>query len=147
VSLRLAEGITLAALQDDSSPRSHIFANGRDTGAVADGVVLEAALVSQGHHLLFTTDDVPFEEGLHIQLFDANWARIDHADMVWPYATGTFRDLQIVAPDALTFAFFDAPAIRLELLTAPVRRLLPGGPRGVHRDFAARRWFELSTAD
>lgn len=144
MSLALAEGLTLLTIGDETKPQSRVLADGRDTGAIADGVVLEAALVSHDRHLLFTTDDVPFEEGLHIQLFDPGWARIDHADMVWLYATGTFRDLRIVAPEALTFVFFDGPAIRLDLLAVPVRRLLPGGPRGVHRDFAARRWFELS---
>lgn len=145
--MKIVENIGLSPLagQADAQPQSRILVDGRDTGAVADGVILEAAVAMPGRWLLFVTDDVPYEEGLRIQLFDAEWARIDRADMSWMYATGVFRDLRIEGEARLRFAFFD-DAVRLKMLDAPKwflwdRREPVGGRRPI-----GLRHFRLSRA-
>jgi hypothetical protein len=142
--MRLTDTVTLAPLPGEL-PTARIMVRGADTGARVDGVVLEAAVEAEGRTLLFVTDDVPFEEGLHIQLFDAQWQRLDRADLGWIYATGSFRDLTLLDAKRLRFAFFDEPLV-LELFDRPVRQWFQRSHKGVGRPLGAPRHFGLSRA-
>lgn len=143
----MLDTVTVRPLHDDDStePRAAILVDGHATGALARGVVLEAALRWAGGHLLFMTDDVPFEDQLSIQLFDHDWRLLDAATLGHAYTTGAFDALDIAPPDTVHFRFIGDTRWTLRLLPRP-RRCLPvlGDAPGVHRDWRWRRHFTLA---
>lgn len=139
--MRLAPEVTLAA----GDMRSEILVGGAPTGAMVDGAWLEAAVRAGERTLLFVSDDVPYEEGLHVTLHDAAWTLLDRADFAWPYASGVFSDLELLDDRQLRFRCAGDGPVLLRLLALPVRRLWPGaGVRGWRRRFGAVRHFELT---
>jgi hypothetical protein len=124
--------------------RSEIVFNGQPTGRLADGVLLEAAIAWNGAYLLFTTDDVPQEDFLSIQLFDKDFTLLDRATLGAMYSTGSFSALQFVEPDSVVFRFIGDTDWKIELLRQPVLGLpLLGHPKGVRRKFGFVRHFRL----
>lgn len=51
---------------------SEILLDGKPTGMIVTGAVLEAALEWQGYRIAFLTDDIPFEDVLRIYMFDGD---------------------------------------------------------------------------
>lgn len=123
--------------------RSRIIAAGRDTGQVVAGEILEAAVQWANHHLLFITDDTPFEEYLRIYLLDAHWKIVDCAVLGAMYSTGLFSDLELAPPNFLHFKFFGGITWTLELLNQDVMSLPFSDPRGVSRPFSFRKRFRI----
>jgi hypothetical protein len=69
MAMRIADQVTLKLVtegSDDSSPRSELVLNSIPTGTHIQGATLEAAVEWNSYYLLFTTDDVPYEEMLRI---------------------------------------------------------------------------------
>ena len=127
--------------------RSRLLRHGADTGTVVPGTVLEAQIALDRGWLLFTTHDIPFEEGLDITLLDAACTVIDGAALFAAYATGTFRNLVLAAADTVVFDFFGPRSWRVRLLGKPQFRLpVPWlvEPPGVHRKFGFTRHFAVS---
>lgn len=123
--------------------RSKIIINGRDTGRVVAGEVLEAAVQWKNHHLLFITDNTPFEENLRIYLLDAQWKIVDCATLGAIYSTGVFSDLELAPPNSLHFRFFGGITWTLELLDHDVMSLPFSDPKGVSRSFGFRKRFRI----
>lgn len=73
-----------------------------------DGLVLEAQFACGERHLVFTTEDVPYEECLHIHLLDARLQVLDHLALSAWYSPGILQRLEIAGPRRLSFAFFGA---------------------------------------
>jgi hypothetical protein len=127
--------------------RSRLLRHGRDTGTVVPGAVLEAQIALDQGWLLFTTHDIPFEEGLDITLLDGSCKVIDGAALFGAYTTGTFRNLVLASEDTIVFDFFSAHRWRVTLFGRPQFRLpLPWivEPIGVHRTFGFTRRFAVS---
>lgn len=129
--------------------RSRLLHQERNTGTVVPGTVLEAQIAVDGGWLLFTTHDIPAEEGLEISLIDRSCKLVDSAALYWPYATGTFKNLVLASEDTVTFDFFGDHRWRVKVFGAP--RLRPPlawliEPRGVHRRFGFSRRFAVGTA-
>ncbi|MGF1554450.1 MAG: hypothetical protein ACFBWO_18395 [Paracoccaceae bacterium] len=82
-----------------------------------DGRVLEAAYAFGAETLVVATDDVPFEDGLHVSLVTTTTV-IDWLAQSAPYATGVFREIGLVGA-TLDFAFLGERALRLRVLAAP----------------------------
>jgi hypothetical protein len=123
---------------------SELLLNGKPTGRVVTGAVLEAALEWQGCRIAFFTDDIPFEDMLRIYMFDANMTLVDAAVLGAMYSTGTFTELRLQPPNALTFRFFGGTVWRMVLLAE--RELgLPflSDPSGVSRKFQFFRHFRI----
>jgi hypothetical protein len=91
--------------------------NGKPTGLIVTGAILEAALEWQGFRIAFLTDDIPFEEMLRIYMFDANETLVDAAVLGAMYSTGRFSELRLQPPNALTFHFFGGMVWHMVLLT------------------------------
>lgn len=128
--------------QEDQAPTSTLWLNGQPTQAQVPGAVLEAAVQWQGKTLLLLTDDVPYEEALRIILLDADLNVLDMAELGAPYSTGTFRELLLAPPDALTFRFIGDTTWTVTLLPQPGFRLpWLTEPRGVSRPFGFQRHF------
>ena len=122
---------------------SRIIADGRDTGRIIAGEILEAAVEWKNYHLLFTTDNTPFEEHLRIFLLDAQWKIVDCATLGAIYSTGVFSDLELAPPNSLHFRFFGGITWTLELLDHDVMSLPFSDPKGVSRPFGFRKRFRI----
>jgi hypothetical protein len=136
----------LASPYTDTAPASsELLMNGKPTGLIVTGAVLEAALEWQGCRIAFLTDDIPFEDMLRIYMFDAKMALVDAAVLGAMYSTGTFTELSLQPPNALTFLFFGATVWRMVLLTEPELALpFLSDPSGVSRKFKFFRHFRIA---
>ncbi|MBY0238768.1 MAG: hypothetical protein K2X55_05595 [Burkholderiaceae bacterium] len=129
---------------DTALATSELLLDGKPTGLIVTGAVLEAALEWQGCRIAFFTDDIPFEDMLRIYMFDAGMTLVDAAVLGAMYSTGTFAELSLQPPNALTFRFFGGTAWRMVLLAE--RELgLPclSDPSGVRRKFQCFRHFRI----
>lgn len=138
-STRLATPYTDAALAT-----SELLLDAKPTGLIVTGAVLEAAVEWHGYRIAFLTDDIPFEDMLRIYMFDANMALVDSAVLGAMYSTGTFAELSLQPPNALTFRFFGGTIWRMVLL-AELEFSLPffSDPRGVSRKLKFFRHFRI----
>lgn len=129
---------------DTELARSELLLNGKPTGLIVTGAVLEAAVEWQGCRVALFTDDIPFEDMLRIYMFDANMTLIDAAVLGAMYSTGTFADLTLQPPNTLAFRFFGGIVWRMVLL-AEQEFALPifSDPSGVSRKFKFFRHFRI----
>jgi len=135
----------LATPYTDTKPAtSELLLNGKPTGLIVTGAVLEAALEWQGWRIAFFSDDIPFEEMLHIYMFDEHMALVDAAVLGAMHATGTFSQLSLQPPNTITFHFFGETVWRMVLLDQQ-EFALPyfSDPRGVRRKFKFFRHFRI----
>jgi hypothetical protein len=129
---------------DDIAPLSEIMIGGMPTGKIIGGAVLEAALRWDDFTLMFLTNDIPFEDTLHIYLLDDALNIVDSARLGAMYATGIFGDLDLTQSDTVRFRFFGGIVWTLLLLPKETF-VLPflSDPRGVGRPFRFSRRFQL----
>jgi len=142
----LVEVVSLALERTGLSPKgtllSNLLAEGRPTGIRVPGLVLEAQYRFGEEYLLFTTDDAPFEEALHIILLSPVYSAVDRLELGHPFAAGILRDLRPTASDTLQFSFFGGDLWALTLAVSPrwLRpREAPIGVKGRLRRVLARR--------
>lgn len=129
---------------DTALASSELLVDGKPTGVIVDGAILEAAVDWHGCRIAFFTDDIPFEDMLRIYMFDANLALLDAAVLGGMYSTGTFTDLHLQAPNTLTFRFFAGTVWRAVLLTEREFSIpFLSDPRGVSRTFKFFRHFRI----
>ncbi len=108
----------------DEVPTSEIVLKGQPTGTIIGGVVLECAVARNGSYLLFTTDDVPFEEMLGIHLLDSELREIDRARIGGIYSTGTFGGARLVGSSEIDFQFLgEGTTWTVEILDQPTWRI------------------------
>ncbi|WP_227817819.1 hypothetical protein [Nitrogeniibacter aestuarii] len=102
--------IALAPLQvtEEQPPVSRLVLGGALTDTRVAGKILEACVRAGDETLILTTDDVPFEETLHIHLLGANHELIESVTIGAAYHTGLFRSPSVDAADALSFDFMGA---------------------------------------
>lgn len=129
----------------DTAPRAELLRDGRPTGCTVPGAVLEFAVDIGGRHLLFLTDDVPYEELLSIVLLDAGFQLQDSASIGRAYHSGLFAHPRLVEPARVEFEFMGRGSWAVDVLAAP-RLRLPFVPdaAGVHRPFGLHRHFIVS---
>lgn len=136
----------VAAPHGEAPLRSHLVWRGERLAQQVDGIVREAACADEGFTLLFTTDDVPFEERLSMTLFDGDWRVRDRAALGCMYGTGSFVLLALEAPHTVRFRFFGDADWSLEVpMQAQARLPFMGDPAGVSRPLGLSRWFVLRT--
>lgn len=137
--------IRLASPYSDTEPAtSELLVDGKPSGVIVTGAVLEAAVEWQGYRIVFLTDDIPFEEMLRIYMFDASMALVDSARLGAMYSTGTFAELGVQPPNTLTFRFFGGIVWRMVLLAKrEVAVPVFSDPSGVSRDFKLFRHFRI----
>ncbi len=143
-SLRTIDTFTLrvVAAHEEAAPTSELVHQGTPTGVLLAGVVLEAAVAWNESYLLFLTDDIPFEDSLHIHLLDTYFQPLDTASLSSMYATGSFSGLTMMPPDHLALRFFGDMDWRVELLSRPTARMpFFSEPAGVKRPMGFSRRF------
>jgi len=129
---------------EDDQPLSELLLDGKPSGQILKGAVLEAAVQWHAHHLLFLTDDVPYEEALRIVLLDEQWQVLDEAELGAAYASGSFSDLALLPPDLVRFRFIGGTDWTLRLFDQPQFRFpWVSEPRGVSRRFGFGRHFVI----
>lgn len=138
LSLRLVSPWT-----ETSLAQSEILINGKRTGRIVIGEVLEAAVEWRTDCILFVTDNIPFEDYLRIYLLDEQWQIVDSADLGAMYATGAFSGLELVPPNILRFKFIGGITWTIELLGTPHFSLPFTDPRGVSRPFGFFKRFRI----
>ena len=145
--MRITTSLSLARLpqpSDDEEPRSELLVDGRPTGRILTGAVLEAAVQWRDQHLLFITDDIPYEEALRIVLVGASLQVLDAAELGAAYSTGSFSDLSLLPPDTVKFRFIGDTDWTVRLLDKDRFRLpLVSEPRGVSRRLGFSRRFVI----
>lgn len=135
----------LALPHSEDSPKSELMLNGRPTGKIIDGAVLEAAIRWHDFLLVFVTDDITHEETLRVYLFDGCWNIVDSAQLGWMYATGVFSLLELHPPSTVRFLFFGDTDWTLELFDNEVFTIpFFTDPRGVSRPLRFHRRFQIS---
>lgn len=143
--MRITPHLSLARLPpqtDGQAPRSGLLADGQPTGVILDGATLEAAVQWHDQHLLFITDDVPYEEALRIVLIDADLQTVDAAELGAAYSTGSFTELALLPPDTVSFRFIGGTTWTVRLLQQDQFRLpWVSEPRGVSRRLGFTRRF------
>lgn len=134
----------LAAAAGEAGPVCELTVQGQVVRQPVPGAVLEAAFQSDGRTLVFLTDDLPFEDSLHVHLLDEGLALLDSAVLSAMYATGIFELIGSHSPRSVRFRFFGGWEWTVELLTAAAMRLpLVSEPRGVHRRLGFTRHFKV----
>ena len=129
---------------DTELPSSELLLDGKPSGLIVTGAVLETALAWQGCSIAFFTDDIPYEDMLRIYMFDANMTLVDSAVLGSRYSTGTFAELNLLPPTSLTFRFFGGTVWRLILLDKQEFSLpFLSDPGGVSRKFKFFRHFRI----
>ena len=123
---------------------SALWRDGKDTGIVIPGRVLEAAYDAGGQALLFVTHDIPYEEQLEILLIDPQYEIIDRATLGRTYATGSFVPGAIAGADVVSFQFFGGPPWEVRLRTKSGFSWPWSGAAGVRRYRTYRRWFDVN---
>lgn len=120
-----------AGADEAAPPRSELLMNGRATGISLPGVVLEAQFQCGDSYLVFTTENIPYEEALHITLLGPDLRTLDHVELSHQFASGALTDVQIGGETQVRFSFFGGDLWELTVLGAP-RRLARGeAPVGV----------------
>ena len=115
-----------------------------------DGKCLEACVATGREYFLLLTNDVPFEETLHVYLVSASGVVLDSASLGACYTPAWVTGLVVLPPDRIAFAFFGDDCWRVTRYASPKRRWLPWrwGPRFVRRPWRCVRYFDLhSVAD
>ena len=93
-------------LPSDKTPKI-VLRCGNRTIEVA-GAVLETQFSDGDRHLLFVTEDIPYEESLHILLVDSELLLIDSLVLSENYAPGILKNICAIQPNKIVFSFFDA---------------------------------------
>lgn len=88
-----------------AGPVSEIIFSGKPTGKNIPAKILEKAIAWQDKYLIFSTDDVPFEEFLSISLLDKEFNIMDQARLGIIYSTGEFKDFKIISQNKASFYF------------------------------------------
>lgn len=119
--------------------------DGVKTGITVPVKVLEAAVkVDADRYLLFLTDDVPYEEALHIVLLHRKTGILEKLFLGGPYLTGSFADM-CVSTDAVTFSFMGDTTWKVEVPEKPFLQLpFIGDPRGISRPFGLQHFIKIS---
>ena len=123
-------------------PRCILSLRGVSTGKKLNGAVLEAALSWNENFIIFLTDDILFENALHVYLLDADLDVLDSATLCSMYATGIFDSLRLIEPNTVLFRFFGDADWSIEFQPKEVARVpYFFEPAGVTRPFGLYRRF------
>jgi len=130
---------------DVSQAQSDVVLNGKSTGIIVPGQVLEAAVqVNEQRYILFLTDDIIFEESLTIALFDVHDGLKEIVHLGNEYSTGSFADL-LVTDDSVDFRFIGDYIWTLKVSNSPRLRLpFVSDPKGVKRESGLKKYITIS---
>jgi hypothetical protein len=126
--------------------QSDVVLNGKSTGIIVPGQVLEAAVQVNGQRfILFLTDDIIFKESLTIVLIDVHNGLKEIVHLGNEYSTGSFLDLQ-VTDNSVNFRFIGDNIWTLKVSDSPRLRLpFVSDPKGVKREPGLKKYITISS--
>lgn len=148
VEIEMEEVTTLSLSEvneasDTAQARSEVLIEGKPTGIVVPGKVLEAAIKVDAHrYLLFVTDDVIFEEMLTLLLLDISQGVIEELTIGDAYTSGHFEALK-VSPRSVSFRFIGDTTWTVKVSASPALKLPFSDPRGVSRPMRLRKNIDI----
>lgn len=135
---------TVAPAEKFTQTQCEVLIDGNATGLPIAGKVLEAAIqIADDRYLLFTTDDVIFEESLNVVLIDLTSGITDRLTLGQQYATGSFADLRLEGNTA-SFRFTGDSLWTITILMHPALRLPFSEPAGVSRPMGYKKYLRIS---
>jgi hypothetical protein len=134
----------MIASTEASVPKSEIMLNGLSSGKFVTGAILETALKWNEFYLLFTTDDIPFEDTLSISFFDKQLNLLDIATLGGMYTTGSFSLVDLIEPNTISFRFIGDTDWHIKLFSRPFF-MLPFlfEPTGIYRKWKPLHYFKI----
>ena len=145
MTLRLITGLSVqrrSKRSNDQTARCTLSGPGVPPDMDIEGAILEAAVQTDVGLVLFLTQDLPYEDSLSIQLFNAAWQVLDSASLGAAYTTGSFTGVRVIEPDRIGFRFFGDTEWTLRILNSPTWRLpLWSDAPGVRHTFGFKRHF------
>lgn len=117
-----------------SQASSEVYFENKSTGVLVPGKILEAAFhIDNDRYLIFTTDDVLFEESLTITLVSLNKGIIEVVHLGGEYTSGTFENAK-ADEDSVHFQFIDDVRWTIKVAeSARFRIPFLADPKGVKR--------------
>ena len=147
MKMKLTDSISLSVVKDAqrlSETQCEIILKEKNTDIIVSGKKLEAAVkVADTRFLLFTTDDVVYEESLNIFYIDIQSGIIESLSLGGEYATGTFENLSL-NHNSVSFSFIGDTTWTVQVLPIPSLRLPFSDPRGVSRPMGLRKYIDIS---
>jgi len=127
------------------SQKSEVYINEKPTNVYVTGVMLEASIKWNEFYLLFTTDDIPQEDMLHVHLLDAELQLIDSLTIGSRYSTGSFRSLEIIEPNMVVFHFIGGTQWKIEI-SSKKNFFVPyiSEPKGVYHKLRFSRFLKIT---
>lgn len=135
-----------SAQTEFSQARSEVYFDGKPSGILVPGKVLEAAFKADEERcLLFITDDILFEESLTIALISSKQGVIEIAHLGGEYASGTFENAS-ADNESVDFQFIDDVRWSIKISRSPHLRIpFMSDPRGVKRPSGLKTYMTFST--
>lgn len=126
-------------------PKCEIILNGKLSGKIYLGSVLEAAIQWGDFYLIFLTYSVPYEHMLNIFLLKNDLNLIDSANLSSIHPAGPFSSLQLIEPNTVNFRFINETEWQIKLLQKPALSIpFFTSPLGISRKFGWKKHFTIS---
>lgn len=124
--------------------KSEVIVAGKTTGVIVSGHVLEAAVqVDNERYLIFTTDDVIYEEFLMVTLISLNDGVLESLQLGNEYSSGFFEKLS-TSRESVHFHFIDDAVWTIKVSDSPRLRLpFFSDPRGVKRTSGLKTYITI----
>lgn len=125
---------------------SEVMIDNKATGITIKGQVLEASVkVDNDKYILFTTDDVIFEEFLTITLISLRQGIVESLQVGNAYSSGSFGALS-VNHKTIEFNFIGGSAWTIKVNGSPKLRIpFFSDPRGVRRSSGLKAYMTIDT--
>lgn len=115
---------------------NQLFSPQNENIAQVPGNVLETLFQLQNDtHLIFLTDNSPYEECLYVLLLDGQYRLLDRVDIYQEYISGIFSNLRIIGHYEFFFDFLENQRFHLKVEIPPkfkFKRLFSFGPVHYH---------------
>lgn len=97
------------------SSESEVYLHGKGTGIIVPAQYLEAAiLLNDGRYLLFTVDNIPYDEALDILLIKIDEGIQEQVTLSTTYGSGAFRHMAL-HDNSVEFSYFSDEIWRVEV--------------------------------
>ena len=104
----------LKSSDDSQIPSLQLMRGGQPFGEPLKGALIEAQYRVDGQrHLLFVTDDVPYEETLRVYLISSDAKVLDSLEFGGYLDNGTLEDLNVIDENTIEFSFIHKKRCRL----------------------------------
>lgn len=123
---------------------SEVIVGDKPTGITIDGQVLEAAVkVDSDRYILFTTNDVIFEESLTVTLISLSQGKLESLQIGNEYSSGSFEQLS-VHDEYIRFNFIGHSAWVIKVNGSPKLRLpFVSDTHGVKRSSGLKAYLSI----